>query len=452
MRKNRALRLEPVAFLDDDTAKRGRRIYGVEVVGGIEELAVAVAEREAIEVIVAMPRVGGDRLRQIVAVCEAADVNVRTLPAVNELLDDTVSVNRVREVRVEDLLRREPVDIPMEPMRRLVAKRTVLVSGAGGSIGSELCRQIAELDAARLILFERAETPLYYIDQELRRRFPEVEVDAVIGDVTDEPAVRRVFARTRPEVVFHAAAQKHVPLSEANPSAAVWTNVRGTRLMAEAASESEAAAFIFVSTDKAVDPSSIMGATKRIGEELIRGSCEASRTRFVIVRFGNVIGSQGSVLELFRQQVSEGGPLTVTHPEMTRYFMTIPEAVRLILHAGAIGKPGDIHVLNMGSPIRIVDLARDVIRLALPDGGKDIDIVFTGLRPGEKMEEALFAEGESAVTADPYVLVARREGPVALHASMISQLEALACDGQDEQVRSLLLGEEMKRAPHQLAQ
>jgi FlaA1/EpsC-like NDP-sugar epimerase/lipopolysaccharide/colanic/teichoic acid biosynthesis glycosyltransferase len=440
MRRNRALRLEPVAFLDDDRSKRGQRIYGIEVVGGAEDLPGVVNEREVAEVIVALPRIGGDRLRQVVALCESANVAVRTLPAVNELLDDTVSINRVRPVRVEDLLRRDPIDIPEGPMRTLVGERVALVTGAGGSIGSELCRQVASLGVRRLVLFERAETPLFYVDEELRRRFPGVEVEAVIGDVTDEGAVARVFDRERPNVVFHAAAQKHVPLSEANPAATVWTNVRGTRLAAEAAARSGVDAFIFISTDKAVDPSSIMGATKRIGEELVRSLGVSQNGRFVIVRFGNVMGSQGSVLELFRQQIADGGPVTVTHPEMTRYFMTIPEAVRLILHAGAVGRSGDVHVLNMGLPIRITDLARDLIRLSSPAGGRDIGIVFTGLRPGEKLEESLFGAGEEAVETDsPFLLIARPAGSGS-DLSSVPRLEALAAGGMDAEVRVALTG------------
>src|SRR5688500_15644314 len=300
MRRNRALRLEPVAFLDDDPARRGQTIYGIEVVGVAEDLPRVVAEREVAEVIVAMPRIGGDRLRQVVALCEAAGVAVRTLPAVNELLDDTVSINRVRPVRVEDLLRREPIDIPVGPMRTLVGERVALVTGAGGSIGSELCRQVASLGIRRLVLFERAETPLFYVDEELRRRFPGIDVTAIIGDITDPGSVSRVFERERPQVVFHAAAQKHVPLSEANVASTVWTNVRGTRLVGEAASRARVDALIFISTDKAVDPTSVMGATKRIGEELIRATGATASGRYVIVRFGNVMGSQGSVLELFR--------------------------------------------------------------------------------------------------------------------------------------------------------
>jgi FlaA1/EpsC-like NDP-sugar epimerase len=442
MRRNRALRLEPVAFLDDDATKRGHRIYGIEVVGAGVDLPRVVAERDVSEVIVALPRVGGDRLRRIVALCEAAEVPVRTLPAVNELLDETVSVNRIRAVRVEDLLRREPIAISPEPMRRLVSGKTVLVTGAGGSIGSELCRQLAALGVGRLVLFERAETPLFYIAEELRRRFAGVDLASVIGDVTDEAALARLFEREQPQVVFHAAAQKHVPLSEANVASTVWTNVRGTRLVAEAAARSACEAFIFISTDKAVDPSSVMGATKRIGEDLVREIGASADGRFVIVRFGNVMGSQGSVLELFRQQIADGGPVTVTSAEMTRYFMTIPEAVRLILHAGAVGETGNVHVLNMGQPIRIVDLARDLIRLSSPAGAKDIQIAFTGLRPGEKLEESLFGPEEEAVeTEHPFLLVARSGRPVpasGIVAEGARQLEECAAQGEDGLLRSKL--------------
>ena len=443
MRRNRHLRLEPVAFLDDAAELRGQQIYGIEVVGSAQDLPRVVAEREIAEVIVALPRIGGDQLRRIVALCEAADVSVRTLPAVNELLDETVTVNRVRPVRVEDLLRREAAVIPREPMEALVRGQVVLITGAGGSIGSELCRQVAALGAGRMVLVERAETPLFYIDEELRRHFPTAEIAALLADVTDEAALRRIFERERPAVVFHAAASKHVPLSESNVANTVWTNVRGTRLVASMAAEFGCGAFIFISTDKAVDPSSIMGATKRVGEAIIRTVGANAKGRFLIVRFGNVMGSQGSVLELFRQQISEGGPVTVTDPQMTRFFMTIPEAVRLILHTGAVGTTGDVHVLNMGQPIRIVDLARDLIRLSTPGGAKDIQIVFTGLRPGERLEEQLFSDDEEAVeTADSYLLVARpRSGPTLANGDLshrVERLEELAAQGADGQLRDEL--------------
>lgn len=443
MRRNRLLRLEPVAFLDDDPRKIGQRIYGVDVVGGAQDLPRVVAEREVAEVIVAMPRIGGDRLRAVVALCNAASVSVRTLPAVNELLDETVSVNRIRRVSVEDLLRRDPAVIPDEPMHALIAGRTVLVTGAGGSIGSELCRQVAALGARRIVLFEQAETPLFYADEELRRRFARVEVAPIIGDVTDEGAVSRVFEQERPDVVFHAAAQKHVSLSEINVPTTVLTNIRGTRVVAESAARSGVAAFIFISTDKAVDPSSVMGATKRVGENLVRSVGDAGVGRFVIVRFGNVMGSQGSVVELFRQQIADGGPVTITHPNMTRYFMTISEAARLILFAGAIGKHGAIHVLNMGQPIRIIDLARELIRLSVPYGEKDIHLVYTGLRPGEKMTEELFAANEERLVTDyPFLLMARpgdNDGSTSIAAS-IAELEAIAESGDADATRRALNG------------
>jgi FlaA1/EpsC-like NDP-sugar epimerase/lipopolysaccharide/colanic/teichoic acid biosynthesis glycosyltransferase len=443
MRRNRSLRLEPVAFLDDDPEKRGQQIYGLEVVGGAEDLPGTVAEREVAEVIIAMPRIGGDRLRQIVALCEAAAVPVRTLPALNELLDQTVSVSRIRPVKVEDLLRRDPVAVPDQPMRELVAGRVVLVTGAGGSIGSELCRQIAALGAGRVVLFEQAETPLFYISEQLRRNFPLVEEVPVVADVTDESSVRRVFDRERPSVVFHAAANKHVPLSEYNAAATAWTNVRGSRIVTEAAASIDVEALIFISTDKAVDPASVMGATKRLGEHLVQEIGATASGRFVIVRFGNVMGSQGSVVELFRQQIADGGPVTVTHPDMTRYFMTIPEAVRLILYAGAVGRSGNIHVLNMGQPIRIADLARDLIHLSLPAGSRDIAIEFTGLRPGEKLEESLFAEGETAVpTEDSFLEVVRNDTAVETSARLRAlDVEEQAALGDDGMVRRLLVGE-----------
>jgi FlaA1/EpsC-like NDP-sugar epimerase len=441
MRRNRALRLEPVAFLDDDATRRGQHLYGVEVAGAVDDLARVVAERGASEVIVAQPRIGGDRLRRIVAVAEALGVTVRTLPAVFELLDETVSVSRVRPVRVEDLIRRQPADLPEEPMRELISGKRILVTGAGGSIGSELCRQICALSPSQLVLFERAETPLFYIDEELRRRYHGVTTSAVIGDVTDDRVVRKVFERERPEVVFHAAAQKHVPLSEANVSATVWTNVRGTRVVATMAAEIGVDNFTFISTDKAVDPTSVMGATKFIGEWLVREIGDAARGSFVIVRFGNVLGSQGSVLELFRQQIEDGGPLTVTHPAMTRYFMTIPEAVRLILHAGSVGTSGDVHVLNMGEPIRIVDLARDLIRLSAPTRQQDIEIAYTGLRAGEKLEECLFSPNEQEVeTGSPFLLIARPKVVSEREASATAlRLERLAREGRDVELRDLLL-------------
>jgi FlaA1/EpsC-like NDP-sugar epimerase/lipopolysaccharide/colanic/teichoic acid biosynthesis glycosyltransferase len=426
MLRNRALRMEPVGFLDDDVRKRSRRIYGVEVLGGAEDLPRIVREREIAEVIIAMPRIAGSALRGVIALCEAAAVPVRTLPGVEELLDSSAAVSKIRPIRLDDLLRRDPAEIPEQPIRQFLAERTMLVTGAGGSIGSEVCRQAAALGVSELVLVERAETALFWIDDELRRRHPLVRVTPRLGDVTDAQFIDQVMTSAAPHIVVHAAANKHVPLSESNVAATVLTNVRGTRVVAEAASRHRTPAFIFVSTDKAVDPTSVMGATKRIGELLVSEIGADSLGRHVTVRFGNVLGSQGSVIDLWSRQILDGGPITVTDPAMRRYFMTIPEASRLILLAGAIGQSGDIHVLRMGDPVLVTDLAQDLIRLVAPPG-LGLEVVFTGLRPGERLEESLFASDEQPEPT-PYeaIMVARAgrhaEGTIA----RACQLEELA--------------------------
>jgi FlaA1/EpsC-like NDP-sugar epimerase/lipopolysaccharide/colanic/teichoic acid biosynthesis glycosyltransferase len=439
MLRNRALRLEPVAFLDDDESKHGQRIYGVEVAGGGGDLPAVVLDREVSEVIVAMPRVSGDELRRIMRLCEAAEVPVRTLPGMQELLDSTVAVSKIRPVRLEDLLRRETASIPEEPLRSLIADKTILVTGAGGSIGSEVCRQAAALHARRIVLLDRGETALFWIEDELRRRFPDLAVTPVMGDVTDERLVDRLLAES-PDVIVHAAASKHVPMSEVNVAQTVRTNIRGTRTMLEAAARHAIATFIFVSTDKAVDPSSVMGATKRVGERLVREIAAEATGRFVIVRFGNVLGSQGSVVELFARQIADGGPVTVTHAEMTRFFMTIPESVRLILLAGAVGESGDVHVLNMGHPVRIADLAHDLIRLTVSPG-QEIRVEFTGLRPGERLEETLFNPNERPEpTSYDCLTIARNGGAAAGAVAEARQLEAMADEMDEEGLRRALLG------------
>jgi FlaA1/EpsC-like NDP-sugar epimerase/lipopolysaccharide/colanic/teichoic acid biosynthesis glycosyltransferase len=439
MLRNRALRLEPVAFLDDDESKHGQRIYGVEVAGGGGDLPSIVLEREVSEVIVAMPRASGEDLRRIMLLCESAEVSVRTLPAVQELLDSSVAVSKVRPVRLEDLLRREPASIPEEPLRELIAGKTFLVTGAGGSIGSEVCRQIAARNAAKVILLDRGETPLFWIDDELRRRFPGLVVVPVMGDVVDTQLVERLLEEHAPDVIVHAAALKHVPMSELNVAQTVRTNIRGTRIMVEAAARRGTATFVYVSTDKAVDPSSVMGATKRIGERLVREVAAHANGRFVIVRFGNVLGSQGSVVELFARQIADGSPVTITHPDMTRFFMTIPEAVRLILLAAAVGASGDIHVLNMGQPVRIADLAQDLIRLTVP-AGQEVRVEYTGLRPGERLEETLFNVDERPEpTAFESLTIARNGGTITGAVTEACRLEAMADELDDEGLRRALL-------------
>ncbi|MEP6470141.1 MAG: SDR family NAD(P)-dependent oxidoreductase [Chloroflexota bacterium] len=440
MLRNRALRLEPVAFLDDDESKHGQRIYGVEVAGGGGDLPSIVLEREVSEVIVAMPRASGEDLRRIMLLCESAEVSVRTLPAVQELLDSSVAVSKVRPVRLEDLLRREPASIPEEPLRELIAGKTFLVTGAGGSIGSEVCRQVAARGAAKVVLLDRGETPLFWIDDELRRRFPGLAVVPVMGDVIDMQLVDHLLEEHAPDVIVHAAALKHVPMSELNVAQTVRTNIRGTRIMVEAAARRGTATFVYVSTDKAVDPSSVMGATKRIGERLVREVAAHANGRFVIVRFGNVLGSQGSVVELFARQIADGSPVTITHPDMTRFFMTIPEAVRLILLAAAVGASGDIHVLNMGQPVRIADLAQDLIRLTVP-AGQEVRVEYTGLRPGERLEETLFNVDERPEpTAFESLTIARNGGTISGAVTEACRLEAMADELDDEGLRRALLG------------
>jgi FlaA1/EpsC-like NDP-sugar epimerase/lipopolysaccharide/colanic/teichoic acid biosynthesis glycosyltransferase len=439
MLRNRALRLEPVAFLDDDESKHGQRIYGVEVAGGGGDLPAIVLEREVSEVIVAMPRASGEDLRRIMLLCESAEVSVRTLPGMQELLDSSVAVSKVRPVRLEDLLRREPASIPDEPLRELIDGKTLLVTGAGGSIGSEVCRQIAARNAAKVILLDLGETPLFWIDDELRRRFPALAVVPVMGDVVDAQLIDRLLKEHAPDVIVHAAAHKHVPMSEVNVAQTVRTNIRGTRIMLEAAASRGTATFVYVSTDKAVDPSSVMGATKRIGERLVREVAGRATGRYVIVRFGNVLGSQGSVVELFARQIADGSPVTITHPDMTRFFMTIPEAVRLILLAAAVGASGDIHVLNMGQPVRIADLAQDLIRLTVP-AGQEVRIEYTGLRSGERLEETLFnADERPEPTAFESLTIARNGGTVTGSVTEACRLEAMADEHDDEGLRRALL-------------
>jgi FlaA1/EpsC-like NDP-sugar epimerase len=373
--------------------------------------------------------------------CESAEVAVRTLPGVEELLDSSVTVSKIRPVRLEDLLRREPVSIPDEPIRQLLAGKSVLVTGAGGSIGSEVSRQAASMGASTLVLLEQGETPLFWIDDELRRRFPDMQILPIMGDVTDARLMDHLVERHAPEVIVHAAAHKHVPMSEHNVSQTVHTNIRGTRVMLEAAARHGTATFVYVSTDKAVDAKSVMGATKRVGERLVREIAAEAHGRFVIVRFGNVLGSQGSVVELFARQIADGGPITVTHPDMTRFFMTIPEAVRLILLAAAVGASGDVHILNMGLPIRISDLAQDLIRLTVAPG-QEVAIQYTGLRPGERLEEILFATNEHPEpTAYDSLSVARNGGPMKGAVEEACRLEAMADELDDEGLRGALLSE-----------
>jgi FlaA1/EpsC-like NDP-sugar epimerase len=425
IRANRTLGLVEVGFVDDDRQKRRARIDGVPVLGCHEDIPAICGAHRIDDVIIAIPSAAPSRLRHILKHCTDAKVRARILPSVGDLIDGRVSVGALRNVALEDLLGRDPVELDTPLLSRHIAGRTVMVTGAAGSIGSELCRQVAFLGPARLVMFEIAESPLFDFEMEMREKFPSVNVMPVIGDVRDRKRVEEIFRAYRPALVYHAAAYKHVPMMEMHPVEAVKTNVLGTRIVAEAAAKFGTERFVLVSTDKAVRPTNVMGATKRLAELVIDNLNGAGRaTVFVAVRFGNVLGSVGSVVPIFRRQLDSTGRLTVTHPDASRYFMLIPEAVGLILQAGAMGTGGEVFVLEMGEPVKIVDLAENLIRLAGRELGVDAEIVFTGLRPGEKLHEELVIEGEDvARTSHPKVL--RLTGREEMRPEWAARLEEL---------------------------
>jgi FlaA1/EpsC-like NDP-sugar epimerase len=399
---------QPIAFVDDDRRKWGREIHGVRVLSGTDTIPRLVTELEIEVIVLAVPSAGGEQLRRLVGVVEQSGVPFRTVPRLEALMSGQVSINQLRPLSIEDLLGRKPVSLDWPGIEAGLRDKTILVTGAGGSIGSELCRQIARLKPAALILFESSEFNLYSVEQELCRRFPALPLKAHLCDVRDEPAVLRVFQMYRPQLVFHAAAYKQVPMLESQVREAVWNNVAGTLTVAKAADRYECSEFVLISTDKAVNPANVMGVTKRVAEIYCQNFNRHSSTRFITVRFGNVLGSAGSVVPLFHRQIAEGGPVTVTHPEIVRYFMTIPEACQLIMQAGVLGGGGEIFVLDMDQPVRIRYLAEQMIRLSGKIPGQDIEIIYTGLRPGEKLTEELFHPREHlARTQNEKILLAR---------------------------------------------
>ncbi|HEY7004366.1 MAG TPA: nucleoside-diphosphate sugar epimerase/dehydratase [Gaiellaceae bacterium] len=408
MLKNPNLGYAPMGLVDDDPRKKNLRLHGVRVLGTTADLGHLLRDNRPDEVIIAIPSAAGETRQRIVNVCRDVGVPVKTLPAVHELISGDVNLARqLREVQVEDVLGREAVDLDLASIASYVTGKSVLVTGAGGSIGSELSRQIAALGAERIILVEHAENALVEIERELayERRFNAIV--PVLADVKNRAKMRRVFGRFRPAVVFHAAAYKHVPLMEANPMESVGNNIFGTSVVTEVASEFGCERFVLVSTDKAVNPKNVLGQTKAVCEWIAEAAAarEDNGTHFISVRFGNVLGSSGSVIPLFRRQIARGGPVTVTHPEMTRYFMTIPEAVQLIIQAGAIGESGEIYVLDMGAPVKIIDLAHNMIRLSGKEPDVDVEIEFIGVRPGEKLHEELWSGEEDAEpTSHPKIL------------------------------------------------
>jgi FlaA1/EpsC-like NDP-sugar epimerase len=399
MRRNPWYAHEAIGFVDDDHAKVGQRIHGLEVMGTRDDLARIVAREQPDEVLIAMPAADAATARGVVRILEPFKIPITTLPNLRDILDGSVKVSQIRSLSIEDLLPRAPVGLDPEPVRALIEGHTVMVTGAGGSIGSELCRQIVALRPKELLLFERYENSLFAVANELLARNPGASIVPIIGDVADANRVDAVLSAHHPDVIFHAAAHKHVPLMEMNPCEAVKNNVSGMWVLAHAAAAHHVGRLVEISTDKAVNPTSVMGVTKRVAEligQAIEGSGNGNGTKFTAVRFGNVLASNGSVVPTFLEQIRAGGPVKVTHPEIRRYFMLIPEAVHLVLHAAALAEGGEVFVLDMGEQIKVVDLARNLIRLSgfVPD--QDIAIEFIGLRPGEKLFEELVGVGEAA--------------------------------------------------------
>jgi FlaA1/EpsC-like NDP-sugar epimerase len=390
MQKSAQLRLLPVCFLDDNQDKQKQQIYGVPVDGKLSDLARIVTAKRIDEVIIAIPSAPGRVIRQVTEVCRSRRIPFRTMPGIYELIGGKVNVNRLREVEIADLLRRAPVHIDEAQIGTSLGGKRVLVTGAGGSIGSELCRQIARWGPSSLILLGHGENSIFETLLELEENYPSLPMHPVIADIRDLDRLSVVFENLRPEVVFHTAAHKHVPLMEVNIEDAITNNVLGTRNLVDTALNFAVEHMVLISTDKAIRPSSVYGATKRLAEMMVLDAAHRSGLPFSVVRFGNVLGSRGSVVPRWKRQIANGGPVTVTHPEMERYFMTIPEAVHLVLQASAMGQGGDVFVLNMGEQVRILDLVEDLIRLSGLEPGRDIEIIYTGIRPGEKLSEELW--------------------------------------------------------------
>jgi FlaA1/EpsC-like NDP-sugar epimerase len=426
--------LEPIGFVDDKRRKLGAEIHGIRVLGNCAQIPELIEKLEIDLILIAIPSARSRQLRRIVEYCEASNTPFRAIPCMQDLVAGRVSIDTLRELSIEDLLGRDAVTLDQRAISAELSGRCVLISGAGGSIGTELCRQVARLVPARLLLLENCEFNLFRIENELRQSFPHLDIQAKLCDVVDTAAVETLFKRYHPDIVYHAAAYKHVPMLESQVREAIQNNVCGTRVMALAADRNGCDAFVLISTDKAVNPANIMGASKRIAEIFCQNFNQQSSTRFITVRFGNVLGSDGSVVPLFKAQIEAGGPVTVTHPEMTRYFMTIPEACQLILQAESMGSGGEIYVLDMGEPVSITYLAKQMIRLSGNEPGKDIEVVYTGLRPGEKLFEELFHEKERLVGTqhEKIFLAKHRKIEWELLDETIRNMDA-ACKSYDEE-------------------
>jgi FlaA1/EpsC-like NDP-sugar epimerase len=441
LQKNRQSNLEPIGFLDDDPVKQNHEIYGVQVIGALTDLPAVLDKDNVDEVIIAIPSAPGRVVRMVADVCRARSMPFRTMPGIFELIGGKVSVSRLREVDITDLLRREPARIHEEWIGDALMGKCILVTGAGGSIGRELCRQIARWDPARLVLLGHGENSIFEAILELREYSPTLDLIPVIADVRDTQRIESVLAEFQPEVIFHAAAHKHVPLMQINIEEAVENNVIGTRNLVNAALNHGVERFVLISTDKAVHPVNVYGATKRLAEMIVLDAARRTNEAYSVVRFGNVLGSRGSVVPIFKRQIAQGGPITLTHPDMERYFMTIPEAVHLVLQAAAMGKGGEAFLLNMGQQIRILDLAEDLIRLSGLEPGRDIDIIFTGIRPGEKLREELWESDKTYdVTAHPEIFCSTQESaPIGDDLPQtLDRLELLAEENNPEAIIQLL--------------
>jgi FlaA1/EpsC-like NDP-sugar epimerase len=413
--ENAQLGMYPVALLDDDPRKQGQRLHNVPVLGPVRDLPKVASVVAATDVVIAMPSASGRAIREVVRIARTAGLETRTVPGLYEILSGEKRVSALRQIEIQDLLRREPIKTDLAQVASLVRERVVMVTGAGGSIGSELCRQLARLEPHRIVAVGRGENSIFELLQELGRTFPKVTIVPVIGDVRDHTRMANVIGTHRPFSVFHAAAHKHVPLMEANVAEAVLNNVLGTQNVVTLSAEHDVEHFVLISTDKAVRPTSVMGATKRIAEHVVHECAVRRESGYVSVRFGNVLGSRGSVVPTFMRQIADGGPVTITHPDMTRYFMTIPEAVQLVLQAAALGDQGEVFVLDMGEPVRVCDLATDLIRLSGLEPGLDIEVHFTGARPGEKLYEELFFKGAQMVPTDHPKILRARDSAISEH-------------------------------------
>jgi FlaA1/EpsC-like NDP-sugar epimerase len=450
MQRNPQLGFNPIAFVDDDPQKLHAKIRGILVVGDRYTIPNIVQSLQIQKVIIAMPTVAGKIIREIVDICQATGIQTSTLPGIDEILNNRVRIDSIRDVRIEDLLRRDPVQTDIERVAQFLKGKSVLITGAGGSIGSELCRQICKFRPAEIMLMGHGENSVFNIQQELEQLIKILQEDGkaqqyvpristFIADIRFKERLKHAFEKFQPDVIFHAAAHKHVPLMELNSPEAITNNVLGTKNLLDMAIEYDVQNFVMISTDKAVNPTNVMGASKRVAEMLVLQAAKDSARPYVAVRFGNVLGSRGSVVPTFKKQIAAGGPITVTHPDICRYFMTIPEAVQLVLQAAVVGNGGEVFMLNMGQPVKIVDLAKELIRLSGYEVNKDIDIVFTGLRPGEKLFEELFIEGEEYEPTQHEKLMIVKNASRILPNNLGSNVETLCLAARNNNPSSIIL-------------